>query len=80
MMTGIIPVLSQRNPATPLFGAGVNKASEISFHALIQPFRLSISGRMIRCAQFKLRTNGMKQILPELASEHWIPVGGDCFR
>ena len=77
METGVIPKLRQADPAQPLLGAGMNKAPEKCFEALVHPLRLAIGLRVIGRAHAELSTYQMEQLLPEMAGEDAVAVGDD---
>ena len=77
METGVIPILHQADPAQPLLRAGINKAPEKCFEALVHPLRLAIGLRVVGRAHAELSTCQAKQLLPEMAGEDAIAVGDD---
>ena len=77
METGVIPILRQGDPAQPLLGAGMNKAPEKCFEALVHPLRLSIGLRVVGGAHVELSTSQAEQLLLEMASEDAVVVGDD---
>ena len=77
METGVIPILRQGDPAQPLLGAGMNKAPEKCFEALVHPLRLAIGLRVVGGAHAELSTSQAEQLLPEMAGEDAVVVEDD---
>jgi hypothetical protein len=57
MPAGVVPKLCQRKPVVPLGRAGMSKATEKGFHALINAFSLVVRLRMIGRTHAKRYTN-----------------------
>ena len=77
METGVIPILRQAEPPQPLLWAGVDKAPEKCFEALVHPLRLAIGLRVVGGAHAELSTSQAEQLLPEMAGEDAVAVGDD---
>jgi hypothetical protein len=53
------------------------QASEVIFKALIDPFGLTITLRVIGTTKFQFHSQGFEQIMPKLASKNSVPISDD---
>jgi hypothetical protein len=74
VIASVVPKFRQGKPLTPFLQAGMNKAVEVCFEALVDPFSLPISLRMVSRAHPKLSSSQFEQFLPYFTGEDGILV------
>lgn len=78
--TGIVPVLCQSKPGTPLLRARMNETSEECFHALVNTLSLPVRRGVVWCAHAQSCICQAKKFLPETAGEDGITIGQERIR
>ena len=80
MEAGIIPKFYRWQPLTPFVGAGMDKAPQISFQALVKPLRLTIGLGVVGGAATEGHIRQLEQLRPEVTCKYVVMIRNDRAR